>query len=109
VLTEKEKTWLIRLARFLQEHEEYSFQIKADPKSGAKRIILSFPYGAGLKGELDKDRKNFDYRLNAILNHKLHQAIYLIVYIEQLFPSHHLVKKVQELVAEDIRRELRTI
>ncbi len=77
MLTEKEKQWLIRLAKFLDENEEYDFREKQSPKSGHVRLVLSFPFAAKVKDHLDKDRKNFDYRVDAIFNKKLYEAIYL--------------------------------
>ena len=109
MLTDKEKAWLIRLARFLAEREEYAFELKASRKTGLRKLALSFPYGAKLKSDLDKDRKNFDYRVEAIFNRKLYSAILLIVFIEKLFPGQGLVRKLQDLVREDVERELKTI
>ena len=109
MLTDKEKAWLIRLARFLAEHGEHCFRLKTGPKTGLRRLVLSFPYGSNLKADLDKDRKNFDYRLNAIFNQKLYDAVLLVVFIEKLFPDQGLVRMIQNVAREDVERELKTI
>lgn len=102
MLTEREKQWLIRLARFLEENEEYDFQEKRD-SLGCQRLALSFPYAVKHKNYLDKDRKNFDYRLNAIFNRKLRNAIYLIAFVEKTFKGRGLVRRVQKQVMEEMQ------
>jgi len=109
VLTEKEKQWLLKLAKFLEEHEEHDFREKRSRWSGRVRLVLTFPYATGIKDQLDKDRKNFDHRVDTIFNQKLYEAIYLIAFMEKVFKGRGLVRRVQRLAMEELEREFKRI
>ena len=97
MLTSKQRRFLEALHRYLKDNPQYSFSVQ-----GRERLVLSFPYGAKTKDVLAKDRKNFDYQIDAIFNHKLREAMLLVVYINSLFPE--ATETTKRIVVERLRR-----
>ena len=86
MITDKQLRFLRRLARFLDEHPEHDFQMVND--SGKQpRLSIRFPRRSRIKATIDKDHRNFDYKVDALFNRKLTDAVETVLLFDALFPA----------------------
>ncbi|MFH0899143.1 MAG: hypothetical protein V2A73_00800 [Pseudomonadota bacterium] len=100
MLTPKQRRFLQALHQHLKDNPQHGFVLRRS--HGTDRLVLRFPYGSHVKDSLAKDRKNFDYQINAIFNAKLREAMALVVYLNSLFPD--ATEMTKKLVVEKMRR-----
>ena len=86
MLTTRQRRFLEKLHQFLEDNREHAFEARTRPVVGTERLVLRFPYGTGFKSTLDKDHRNFDYKIDALFNKKLREAMQIVVYFNSLFP-----------------------
>lgn len=86
MITDNQARFLQRLSMFLGEHPEFDFQLTDRPPD-RPRLSIQFPRGSRIKSRLEKDHRNFDYKLDALFNHKLQDAIETVLVFSSLFPS----------------------
>ena len=103
MLTPKQRVFLERLHATLKDDPRHGFEVQN--RSGAvPRLTLRFPYGSGIKSQVDKDHRNFDYKIDALFNKKLREAMQIVVYFNNLFPEATAMTKdivVQEMQQRD--------
>jgi len=102
MLTSKQRHFLERLHEFLKQHPEHTFALRRRGTNDPGRLVLTFPYGSRIKGELDKDHRNFDYKVGALFNKKLRDAMQSVVYFNSLFPD--ATKLTKDLVLQELKR-----
>jgi len=102
MLTSKQQRFLERLHEFLKEHPEHCFLLRKRGANDPGRLVLTFPYGTAIKNELDKDHRNFDYKIEALFNKKLREAMQIVVYFNSLFPE--ATEATKKLLMERMRR-----
>ena len=105
MLTPKQQRFLERLHEFLQEHPEHGFLLQKRGANDPGRLVLTFPYGSGIKNDLDKDHRNFDYKIDALFNKKLREAMQIVVYFNSFFPD--ATEKTKDLVVREMQRQSR--
>jgi hypothetical protein len=102
MITPKQRRFLEMLHQHLKEHAEHTFVLRGRGPHEPGRLVLSFPYGSGIKNEMDKDHRNFDYKIDALFNKKLREAMQIVVYFNSLFPE--ATEMTKELVVREMQR-----
>jgi len=105
MLTPKQQRFHERLHDFLKEHPEHGFVLRKRGANDPGRLVLTFPYGTAIKSELDKDHRNFDYKIDALFNKRLREAMWIVVYFNSLFPE--ATEMTKDLVVREMERQSR--
>jgi hypothetical protein len=101
MLTPKQRVFLERLCATLKEDPSHGFEIQSGNRV-APRLTLRFPYGTGIKSQVDKDHRNFDHKLDALFNKKLREAMQIVVYFNSLFPE--ATEMTKDIVVKEMQR-----
>ena len=99
----------MKLSAYLESNPGYQFEIRHSRNSPQKKIAITFPYGQNIKGSIDKDNKNFDYKVEMILNRKLLESMYLILFINRFLGRAGVMRLAEQIAKEDLEREMKRL
>ncbi|MFC1611408.1 hypothetical protein ACFL6C_10640 [Myxococcota bacterium] len=103
MLTPKQRGFLETLHRTMEENPSHGFAVQCKHRTTAPRLILKFPYGTGIKSQVDKDHRNFDHKIDALFNKKLNEAMQVVVYFNSLFPE--ATEMTKDIVVREMKRQ----